>query len=203
NTEALLSARSYSDWLGLWFSHQESLGDDTATEGRNRHLRWIIHDDTRLIEPSPQPANEESDPLTVVDPAVWQKLQQRLCWQYPFSAATDKPAKTSVSILRRHATEDLDDPSLPLFPVQGSRFKVQGSKFPVSTSTLDTRHFARTSAADIGTAHHTFLQLVSLDRVGSEQEIRAEAQRLVQDGAITAQEIALLDFEALAIFWRS
>ena len=203
STQTLLSAGSYSDWLGLWFSHSASLGDEAPTEGQNAHLRWIIHDDTKLIGPGAEPANAESDPLTEVEPSVWQSLQQRLSWEYPFSAATRKPAKTSVSILRRRATADSDEQSSPLFPVQGSRFTphVPRPTLPISVST--SLLSAKASAADVGTAHHTFLQLVSLERVGSVEELRSEAERLAKEGAMTDTQIAVLDFEGLAAFWQS
>ena len=59
------------------------------------------------------------------------------------------------------------------------------------------------SPADIGTAHHAFLQFVSLDHIGSAAELKAEAERLVGQQSLTAEEMALLDFKGLAEFWRS
>jgi ATP-dependent helicase/nuclease subunit A len=200
STQRLLSARSYSDWLGVWFSRNTSTDDDTATEGRNAHLRWVVHDDTTLIGPGAEPTNGESDPALAVRPAVWQELQRRLSWEYPFSAATREPAKTSVSILRRRATEDLDEPSVPRLSFQGSNLKVQTSAFVRDSIPMRS---GRPSASDVGTAHHKFLQLVSLKRLGGSDELKSEAERLLKGGAITAEENAVLDFEGLAAFWQS
>jgi ATP-dependent helicase/nuclease subunit A len=59
------------------------------------------------------------------------------------------------------------------------------------------------SGADRGSAHHGFLQFVSLERVGSAAELKAEAERLVRQNSLTSEEAALLDFKSLAKFWRS
>jgi ATP-dependent helicase/nuclease subunit A len=61
----------------------------------------------------------------------------------------------------------------------------------------------RQSPTDFGSAHHKFLQLVSLDDVGSAAELKAEAERLVRQKSLTPEESALLDFTGLAAFWWS
>jgi ATP-dependent helicase/nuclease subunit A len=48
-----------------------------------------------------------------------------------------------------------------------------------------------------------FLQLVSLERAGSLDELKLEAERLERQGALTPEEVALLDFKGLAGFWQS
>ena len=58
-------------------------------------------------------------------------------------------------------------------------------------------------AADLGSAHHRFLQLVALDRTGTAAELSREARRLEQQGRLSSQEVAALDFEAIARFWTS
>jgi len=59
------------------------------------------------------------------------------------------------------------------------------------------------SAAEIGSAHHSFLQMVSLECAGSLAAIKQEAERLQQERALTAEQVALLDLDALAAFWNS
>jgi ATP-dependent helicase/nuclease subunit A len=48
-----------------------------------------------------------------------------------------------------------------------------------------------------------FLEFVSLDRVGSVEELLAEARRLEQIGTLTAEQIAELDLDGVAAFWTS
>jgi ATP-dependent helicase/nuclease subunit A len=59
------------------------------------------------------------------------------------------------------------------------------------------------TAADIGNAHHEFLQLVSLDRTGSAADLAQEARRLQREGRLTLEQLAVLDFDGLAAFWDS
>src|SRR5439155_13420531 len=61
----------------------------------------------------------------------------------------------------------------------------------------------RVTAAEIGAAHHTFLELVSLERVGSLPELQAEAERLKAEAVLSGEEIEVLDLAAVADFWQS
>ena len=55
---ALFSARSYADWLGLWFAQHCSIAGVEASQGQNALLRWAIHDDTKLLVPAAEPGAE-------------------------------------------------------------------------------------------------------------------------------------------------
>jgi ATP-dependent helicase/nuclease subunit A len=59
------------------------------------------------------------------------------------------------------------------------------------------------AAADVGTAHHEFLQHVELEKTGSLAQIETEAKRLQELGFLTAQQVALLDLRGLFAFWDS
>ena len=125
-----------------------------------------------------------------------QTLRERILWQYPFAAATAEPAKTTVSVLRRRAVEEADDEARRLFEskVPSSRFQNAGRRSS-SAGAL--------SAAARGTAHHTFQELVELERTGSTVELRNEAERLKNEGVLSAEEVAALDFDGLVSFWQS
>ena len=58
-------------------------------------------------------------------------------------------------------------------------------------------------AADTGTAHHKFLQHVALEKTGDRAALAAEAERLVREKILSADERAALDLDALAAFWNS
>src|SRR5205823_11810427 len=64
-------------------------------------------------------------------------------------------------------------------------------------------HAPRRSAAEIGSVHHTFLEFVSFENVGSVEELQAEAKRLEELGVLTPEQITQLDFRGLAAFWAS
>jgi len=59
------------------------------------------------------------------------------------------------------------------------------------------------SAAEIGDAHHTFLQLVEFQRTGTVAGLEREAERLGAEGALTPDEIEALDLKKLVAFWHS
>ena len=59
------------------------------------------------------------------------------------------------------------------------------------------------SAAEIGSIHHAFLELVSFDKVGGVEDLGEEARRLEKAGLLTPEQTALLDLEGVAAFWSS
>ena len=233
---SLLSARSYADWLGIWFANNCALSESSPSprpsgeragvrgtkfetknllapapsssggregeggaarvssySGQNALLRWTIWDDAKLVLPDSatvDAALAESD--FMADAEVWNELERRLAWQYPFKAATENTAKVSVSTLRREAAEPADEEAGDW---ADSQFKIQNSKFRIGRN--------KKSAADVGKAHHKFLQFVSLEQLGGGAELKREAERLERARVLSAEEIALLDFNAMAAFWQS
>jgi ATP-dependent helicase/nuclease subunit A len=198
-TSALLSARSYCDWLALWFSEHSEPRKDSATQGEIPGLAWRIHQDSDLDQGNPSPGGQSqlADSVLSATPAEWQALQRKLAWQYPFIDATCQPAKTSVSAIRRAANEDE-------FSSSASRFTYRSSvAFAKEDHISLPQQHAGGTTADIGSAHHTFLQHVSLPHVGTVAGLKKEARRLQSRKALRADEVGLLDFEALAAFWSS
>jgi ATP-dependent helicase/nuclease subunit A len=55
----------------------------------------------------------------------------------------------------------------------------------------------------VGTAHHKFLQHVSLEKAGDGAALEAEAKRLEREKVLSADETAALDLKAMAAFWNS
>jgi len=127
--------------------------------------------------------------MAVPDEAAAEKLRTMLAWNYPFTAATEYKAKSSVTSLRREA-EELAEEAESLFPPPGP--PVPKRKVSAGSRKL--------SASEIGAAHHKFLQYVRLDQTG---ELAAEADRLVSENYLTPDERAALDLSALAEFWDS
>ena len=59
------------------------------------------------------------------------------------------------------------------------------------------------SAADIGTAHHKFLQFVALEKTADAAVLQSEANRLEREKLLSAAECAALNLEDVAEFWNS
>lgn len=122
--------------------------------------------------------------------AALDALALRLRWRYSHDQATREPAKTSVSALRHRQTAESNEEAKPARFIRTNEF---GQIRPV----------AGLSAAEIGIAHHVFLQRVALDRTSSEAELRAEADRLLTAGELAEAEKGALDLGALLAFWQS
>ncbi len=205
----LASAGCYADWLCRWFGQNRGPASPEARRGENALIRWVIHDNSSLLEPAAATPDTAQAPAAA-DADTWDKLQQRLLWAYPFLAATRRPAKTSVTTLRR-AAEARDQEAVPfggtprlgLAPDE-SRPADRGSPAGRQVRVARKRTGrASATAADVGNAHHAFLQRVSLERAGSAEDLEREARRLQETGLLTPESAGLLDFKALAAFWQS
>jgi ATP-dependent helicase/nuclease subunit A len=194
HTAALLAAGSYADWFGAWFSRYCAGPAGAPDQGATPLLRWAIQNDSlwaaagvEIADPAPGGGGIERMAGAGPD------LRERLAWEYPFAAATRKPAKASVSALRREANEP-DEEAQALF--------APGFKMPASDSTSKIRA-TPAIAAEVGSAHHRFLQWVPLDRTGGIDALREEAAGLEHAQVLSTAEAKQLDFEALAAFWQS
>ncbi|HEY2328981.1 MAG TPA: 3'-5' exonuclease, partial [Verrucomicrobiae bacterium] len=183
--QKIASARSFADWLALWFAQNASSA--VAASGETPLLRWRLADDGELTDTFEIGNLKSEIGPTALDETAAEKLRTMLAWNYPYAAATGRKAKSSVTALRREA-EELDDEAEPVFTPRSfarpSR-KVSHGKLP---------------AAAIGVAHHAFLQHVALDQADG---LAAEAARLVRENYLSAEERAVLDLAALAAFWDS
>lgn len=193
NDASMLVANNFLDWLAAW-SAQNNGSFITAPAGENDLLRWTIYEDedARLLNTFTEPeAAHSSAPATDSEKAAIAKLRQRLAWTYRHSEATHIPAKTSVSALRRQWADDADDEAALAF------------RFQARSAAKRAADPGQLSASEIGSAHHLFLQWVSLDRAGSLNELKAEATRLVREKLLSPEQLASLDFTAIESFWQS
>ncbi len=181
-TQKILSVKSYADWLGLWFAQQSGAG--AAGPGELSHLRWRIADDAELLEAKAEGGDQVAEvQLPELDDETLQDLREKLTWQYGFSAATERAAKSSVTVLRREAADELEGEAEQTFPAP-------------------RRVRSKLSAADAGMANHKFLQHFSLEKVELDA-LEIEAGRLEREKVLSPEERAALDLRAIAAFWNS
>jgi len=193
----IAGARSFADWLGLWFSVQSpAFQVPSATQGELPELRWRIVKDAELVgaDKAESGKREAEIELPALDDATAKKLRAMLEWEYPFAAATRRKAKSSVTELRR-AAEELDEEAEPILTRPRFSAKIHGKKAESGKRKL--------SAVETGAAHHTFFQHVALEKTGDHAALAAEAQRLEREKILSADERAVLDLDALAAFWNS
>ena len=190
----IISAKSSADWLGLWFAVQSPESKvQGRTEGEMPDLRWRIVGDAELPESAETRAPEVAQEIPAPDAATLEKLLAKFAWEYPHGAATRRAAKSSVTALRREAGE-VDDEAEQVFTPRFSRRRRAGMPDPVET---------RLSAAEVGLAHHKFLQHVALEKAGDCVALEAESRRLESEKMLSAEERAALDLKVLEDFWNS
>ena len=188
-TMALSGARSYADWLGMWFAKNCAATADGRDCGETTFCNWRVHDGAGLVESSVGEEGSKEKAVVRLNNAEVERLRQRLSMAYPFAAATSEPAKTSVSALRRRAMEYSEqDEAVDFFRLREKRTRKPRSKY---------------SGAEIGTVHHRFLERVSFERVGTAKDLRTEAERIVNEGVLSREELDWLNFYSLLEFWSS
>jgi ATP-dependent helicase/nuclease subunit A len=203
----ILAAKSFADWLGLWFAQHAN--DANAIQGELPHLCWRVAGDGELLqrwgetpgEPQMDDGSRGRSPhrLETLDDETEDKLQTMLSWQYEFGAATARAAKTSVTALRRRAADESDDEAEQVFTFHFSAKRLAG-KIQRRKSEIGSR---KLSAAQAGVAHHKFLQYFSFESVANLESLQAEAHRLENENFISADEGSVLDLKAIAAFWES
>jgi ATP-dependent helicase/nuclease subunit A len=191
---SLLQARSYADWLAAWFAKNCAIAE-SATQGESALCRWQIHDDRSLVDGEAGARGADGKQSVHLTAAQSEILSQKLSAQYAFAKATEEPAKTSVSVLRRRAMELFENEETV------SRSTVYSPRSTVKRRAGVSK--AKRSAAEVGTAYHRFLESISFERVGAVEELRVEAERMAGEGVLSAEEAGWLDFDLVLDFWQS
>jgi ATP-dependent helicase/nuclease subunit A len=204
-SQKILAAKSYADWLGLWFGvHSSGFSVQNARQGELPHLRWRIADDADLLEANVEDRSQKAEgELPELNDETLQKLRETLTWQYGFRAATERAAKSSVTALRRQAADEADDEAEQIFKFQFSAKRLAGTFAPPGQNRKSEIGNRKLTAAAAGTAHHKFLQHISLSQAGGLAALEAEAGRLEREKVLSADERAALDLNAVAAFWNS
>ena len=178
--DELLGASSMLEWLGPWFTRRAEDNWTDQPRGGNELFSWQIYSDE---EAAVSPASDVTEA-----PRAWDFTSHEalLAWKYPFEATTHEAAKTSVSALRRKLADAAEE-ARPWRPVR-SEPRARGDGL---------------TAAEIGTAHHTFLEFADLTKLIAEAGVVDEARRLVAAGVLSEAEARALNQPRLAQFWSS
>jgi ATP-dependent helicase/nuclease subunit A len=186
--------RSYADWLALWFA--ENCSATEGTSGESKDCRWILHDDASLVEAVNTSENVGAQAVVHLNKNETERLRKKLSATYSFQAATNEPAKTSVSALRRRAMETVEhEETVEIFRLRDRTLNLAERNFEKSAP--------KKSSADVGTVYHRFFERVSFEKLGGVAELRGEAERMVKEGILLEQEVGWLNFNSLLDFWRS
>ena len=203
--QVIASAACFLDWVRVWL-RQTAAGKERppARPGQSALMRWHIYREDEWTALTAKDPEIEPAPVTAgCDPNALERLMARLAWQYPAPQATREMAKLSVSELRRRVIEENDLEAHPLFDGGFLRRNSPAAREYSPSSAAGEAAPVPLSAAEMGTAHHRFLEGLSLDRAPAIDGLIDEAERMVKAGWLTPDERRVLNFTALAAFWES
>ncbi len=179
---AAANAASYADWLlpafarhpdGAPLREAGGLGDDMILPAQSR-LRVFCKSWS-----APQASAAPPQTVRQADEAFLAALREKLAWEYPFLPLTKLVSKRAASeVDKRFIDRDYFASSRPAFLTEG-----------------------RLSAAEKGTATHTFMQFA--DYENARRDVDSEIARLCERGHISAVQAAAINRAAVRRFFES
>ncbi|MDS9470353.1 helicase-exonuclease AddAB subunit AddA [Sporosarcina pasteurii] len=205
-------ANRYLDWIGPAIARHPAFEKfDLLPGGRfmTDSSEWQIDMiSSQVMEVADIAADENNDDLLQIEESMEQatpqtvgdelkEVKRRFEWEYPYMTSTLKRSKQTVSELKRLAI---------LEQQQDDTARLEAAS-EVSTAYLHNRPAfmqSRTlSPAEIGTAMHTMMQQVSLDKSQTLEEVEELVETLVQKQLLTNEEGAAADREAVVQFYET
>jgi len=195
----VVTAKRFIDWLGPVFAAQGILPEETestqpVTEEAPGWRLQLFSAKAAIDEFESPPAQDAADVtahLTESLPAdVSCRLQAQLDWSYPWTAATQIPAKTTVTELKRLEMRETDpeDPGVDLF------------QQPVFRRPAFLRTQRGLSPTDIGSATHLLLQRLPLNKRATPEMIEACLDEMVAKEILSPEAAAAIDRESILRF---
>ncbi len=183
----IIGAASYISWV------LASLTSDISVSDFHK-LTVIGYDD---IAPLPVPNEVEDTPETAAefDEALYEKIKSNLDYEYPYLHIANIPAKLSVSkltpdVLDRTEIEEADAQALDIeLPAIISMPKFMGGE-------------VKPTAAQRGTATHTFLQFCDFERARL-NGVKEELSRLTELGFMPRDMAELVNVKQAEMFFKS
>jgi ATP-dependent helicase/nuclease subunit A len=188
------SGRMHSpmDWLIPWLS---ALFGDTqwwqSPEGMANGVRWALQPTSPRASQENKTSQAETAPSVPPASPYWLKpWQKRSDWEYPYLAAISHPAKATVTMLRKHHSQE----TLPTDAVAWFNERTR-------TEVFKNPHTPGPNAGVRGTMHHHFLQWVDLNQVLNMDGLTQQCEHMIQTGHLDATAKDTLNFQAITDFW--
>ena len=190
-------AKSYLDWIGPAVSrHPDAKAFHVGGEMLEHQSRFQIDivETLSLEEPLPLLEAPQDRPEAEKDAEL---IRSRFDFIYPHQAAVEKRSKQSVTEMKRlQLLQRLDEPESFIQDYQPKTQK----RAPHRPDFLMDR---KLSAADIGTAVHTAMQHLPLERQMDVGEIRQFLEELAGREILTKEEAQAVKAEQIAAFFHS
>src|SRR5690625_2114386 len=205
-----IDAKNYLDWIGpALIRHKDSHvlreGEQVSGPISDDSSKWnisVLHA-SELVEEEVSEEREKLHikdhimkwkPLPLADQEVAKKVSKRLQYKYPHQAATEARAKQSVTEIKR-MHDEIDDYS--------STEMIEGRKAPIAKRPLFMQREKRLTGAEIGTAMHTLMQHLPINKPLTEEEITEFAYTLVQREILTKEQAEVIQVEDIVKFFET
>lgn len=204
----------YLDWIGPTLMRHK---DNTVLHGENgidsNIPSHIVNDDSRwevkvvpaytLLDIENNHVEEKEtvqthirnwEPISLSEEEIDMDVDNRLSYQYPFEVATHTRAKQSVTEIKRQ--QELRD------EYSDERF-VHAQNRPLTKRPQFMQTKKELSASEIGTAMHTVMQHLPLDKQLNKEELELFLLALTEKEMLTKEEVNVIDREAIKAFYQT
>ncbi|WP_249870145.1 helicase-exonuclease AddAB subunit AddA [Oceanobacillus saliphilus] len=208
-----MESKTYLDWVGpALIRHKEAkglrteeIGDAVMNEIQADPSRWevsIIHaSELTNLEETTQEMNMQLkekiinwQPVEVEDEELQEFVGKRLSYHYPYNQAASSRAKQTVTELKRQREikDEYSDDQL-----------VQSFKAPIVKRPNFMQTEKKVTPAEKGTAMHTVMQHLPMDKPLTKQEIEEYVEVLADKEILTRVEADIVNSEAIEQFFHS
>ena len=175
--EELLASKCMAEWL---------MYAALADNGRTLEYRVMESTEDGQETVSPAPVRESAEP----DAELVRILEENAAFKYPHEASRGLPSKVTATELKR--LEEPDPEAAQLSPAAAPSFRKPELG---AEKTL--------TPAQRGTATHVLLQYIDYEKTGSEEEIRAELERLRKAEFLSEAQAQAVDVECVRKLFAS
>lgn len=195
-------AKNYLDWIGPAISRHECFKEWSTEEYTpiSHPSLWKVHAisnemflQKQVLAAELANEKEHSD----VDESLFEELERRFTYRYPFEQATKKKSKTSVSEMKRiENMQQNEEEELPY----SNLLKSRGPSLVKRPMFMQEKQL---SAIEIGTVVHTVMQHVPQKGFEDGEEVEAFLHKLVEKQLITEEEMKVVEVEKVLQFFST
>ncbi|MFD2704525.1 helicase-exonuclease AddAB subunit AddA [Salibacterium lacus] len=201
-------AKSFLDWVGPAVFRHRAAADYHPGPSEEAHQE-LYHDpvpwNIQLVERAELPSQEEDAPEAdqAVEDALFNmeavpmssdlqhRVDERLSWKYPYQSALWTRSKQTVSEFKKSVQDEYSE------PVYQPAFHSQYARRPSFMQESDLR------PEEKGTALHTMMQHLPLDRELTPAFCRTFAEQLVENELLTEEQAAVIHTDEVAAFFQT
>ncbi|WP_418626816.1 helicase-exonuclease AddAB subunit AddA [Anaerosinus sp.] len=213
--DTILSAKTFLDWLAPSLLRHESgevLRRYSGYEGYVANPMWDAKGEWRIqiIQAGDLLSSEPA--LTEVNAEFLQKIKEKaelpasiqkeaveaiLNWQYPYQDAIDKPAKLSVTEMKRRF-DNIEQDEFGQNMLMG-----EAKETKTFTRPRFKQELKELTGAEYGTLMHNVMQHLPLDIKSTQSAVRLNLEKMVEKEIILPEQLSMINLYGLTSFLKS